>query len=130
MIVPMIEGEIDLKGGRVDQGISALRAAAQFEDDLYYDEPPAWLIPVRESLGAALLAANRISEAEAVYREDLTQFPNNGWSLFGLAKTLALEHREKESAAVSSEFTVVWAKADVTIDSSCLCQSGSVPSPR
>jgi hypothetical protein len=44
--------------------------------------------PVRQSLGAVLLAAGRAAEVEAVYREDLKQNPENGWSLYGLPLTL------------------------------------------
>ena len=35
--------------------------------------------------GRSLLKAGQPAEAEAVYREDLRRWPDNGWSLFGLA---------------------------------------------
>ena len=43
------------------------------EDELRYDEPPDWFVPVRHALGATLLKAGQPAEAEAVYREDLPQ---------------------------------------------------------
>ena len=81
-------------------------------------EPPAWFYPVRHNLGAALLAAGRAAEAEAVYREDLRQYPQNGWSLFGLAQSLQAQGRRTEAADVQRRFGEAWRHADVTITSS------------
>jgi len=125
LVEPMLEGEIDLRAGQVSPGLAALQQAEALEDGLGYDEPPSWLIPIRHALGAALLQRGRWAEAEAVYRQDLKKLPDNGWSLYGLARTLTLEHRAAEAAAVETRFQAVWAKADVSIDASCLCQSGS-----
>lgn len=46
--------------------------------------PPDRLQPVRRMLGAVLHSAGQYAEAEAVYREDLVHWPENGWSLYGL----------------------------------------------
>src|SRR5947207_5138367 len=51
----MVEGEILVREGKLDQGFAALRKAVNEEDALKYDEPPGWLIPVRHSLGASLM---------------------------------------------------------------------------
>ena len=53
------------------------------------------VLPVRHNLGAVLLDAAGFVEAEAVYREDLRQFPENGWSLFGLYNSLAGQQRTR-----------------------------------
>lgn len=125
IVTPMLAGEILLREGKVDEGLTALRAAVKAEDALRYDEPPSWIIPVRHSLGAALMAHQHYAEAEQVYREDLARLPGNGWSLFGLAESLALQHKTAESAAVRAQFTKVWSRADLSITSSCLCQPGA-----
>jgi tetratricopeptide (TPR) repeat protein len=122
---PMLEGEILVREGKVDEGISQLRTGVHAEDSLRYDEPPGWILPVRHSLGASLIQAGRYAEAEQVYREDLTQFPENGWSLYGLAHSLGLQHKQAEAAEVETRFDQVWGKADLHITSSCLCQPGS-----
>ena len=122
---PMLEGEILVREGKVDDGISQLRSAIRAEDSLRYDEPPGWILPVRHSLGASLIQAGRYAEAEQVYREDLAQFPENGWSLYGLAHSLELQHKQAEGAEVETRFDQVWGKADLHITSSCLCQPGS-----
>ncbi len=124
LLEPMVEGEIDLPAGQAAEGLAALRQAVILQDALNYDEPPGWLIPVRHALGAALLQRGKLAEAEAVYREDLQQYPNNGWALFGLARTLTLAGHADEAGQVEAQFQAVWAKADVTIDTSCLCQPG------
>lgn len=119
----MTEGEILIRENKLDQGIAGLREAVKLEDALHYDEPPGWLIPIRHSLGATLINAGRFAEAEAVYRDDLVKLPNNGWSLFGLAESLQMQHKnEKEARATRTKFKKLWAKADTEITSSCLCQ--------
>jgi len=124
VVTPMLEGEISLREGQADAGFAALRAAVKAEDALHYDEPPSWLIPVRHSLGAGLMQAGRYAEAEQVYREDLARLPQNGWALFGLAESLMRQHKTAEAETVRAQFKHVWAHADLTIRSSCLCQPG------
>ena len=126
VVTPMVEGEILLAEGQVDRGIEELRAAIQQEDALKYDEPPGWLIPVRHSLGAVLMKQQRFAEAEQVYREDLARLPDNGWSLFGLAETLRRQSKNADEASeTQAKFEKVWAKADLKITTSCLCQPQS-----
>ena len=121
---PMLEGEILIREGKLDEGLSQLRTAVAAEDALRYDEPPGWILPVRHSLGVNLLQAGRFAEAEQVYRDDLARLPENGWSLFGLARSLELQQKSDEAAAVEARFHKIWSKADVQITSSCLCQPG------
>ena len=65
----------------------------------------------------------RFAEAEQVYREDLVRLPENGWSLFGLAESLRKQDKNAgEVARTQAKFKNVWAKADLTISTSCLCQ--------
>lgn len=117
----MVEGEILIREGRLEDGFSALRVAVQAEDALKYDEPPGWLVPVRHALGASLVKAKRYAEAEQVYRDDLARLPENGWSLFGLAQSLRAQGKS-DAAAVEQRFRAVWSKADLEIPSSCMCQ--------
>ena len=123
VITPMVAGEIGLREGGAEAALAALRTAAKAEDELNYSEPPDWLIPVRHSLGAALLRYGRFKEAEQLYREDLARLPGDPWALFGLAESLIPQHRIEEAEAARAQFKQAWAKADLTIDSSCLCQS-------
>jgi tetratricopeptide (TPR) repeat protein len=120
----MVEGEILVREGKTDEGLDKLREAVKLEDALHYDEPPAWMIPGRHVLGAALMKAGKAAEAEQVYRDDLKKLPNNGWSLFGLADSLRKQGKDDEAKEVDARFKEVWSKADIQITSSCLCQTG------
>ena len=121
----MLEGEILIAEGKLEEGLAELRAAVREEDALKYDEPPGWLIPVRHSLGAILMRAGRVAEAEQVYREDLKRLPENGWALFGLAESLRAQKHEEEAAATNAKFKKIWARSDLKITSSCFCQPGA-----
>jgi tetratricopeptide (TPR) repeat protein len=94
------------------RAIDHLRRAVLLEDELVYGEPPEWSIPVRQELGAMLLQAGRAPEAEATYREELERFPENGWSLHGLALSLAAQGRDAEAAEVEGRFKKAWDGAD------------------
>jgi hypothetical protein len=105
--------------------VKLLRGAVKVEDGLRYDEPPDWMQPVRHTLGAVLLTAGRYGEAEAVYREDLARWPDNGWSLFGLGRALRLEKKDGGAVPVEARFQSVWRRADVKLGSTCYCQVGA-----
>jgi len=119
----MVAGEISYRAGKVDEGLAELRRAVEAEDALRYDEPPDWILPVRHALGAVLLKERRFAEAEQVYREDLKRLPENGWSLYGLSRTLQGEEQTDKASAVEQRFQKIWAHADIVIESSCLCQT-------
>lgn len=116
--VPMLRGELAMARGQRKTGISALRAAVVAEDRLAYNEPPDWPLPVRPYLGAALLDAGRAKEAVAVYAQDLAKYPENGWSLHGLAR--AQTKLKQTDAAADSErrLTAAWQWADVELTAS------------
>lgn len=117
----MMEGEILYREGRVDPSVSALREAVRREDSLHYIEPPYWMLHVRHALGAVLLHSHRPKEAEVVYRDDLVRHPENGWSLFGLARSLQMQGRGAEAGAITARFNVAWQDADFKLSSSCCC---------
>jgi tetratricopeptide (TPR) repeat protein len=84
-----LRADLLLARGEAQPAVALLLDATRIEDALEYDEPHLWLAPTRHALGAALLAAGRAAEAERAYREDLQHYPDNGWSLSGLALALA-----------------------------------------
>ena len=110
-----LAGEIALRRGRAGEAVRQFRAAAALEDGLFYAEPPTWYYPMRQSLGKALLAASRPKDAEAVYRQDLSRFPGNGWSLYGLTQSLKRQGRINESRKVWKMFEESWNGADVKL---------------
>ena len=120
----VLEGEILYREGRTKEGIAALRDAVEIEDEMKYLEPPLWMVPVRHALGATLMDSSRYAEAEPAYREDLIQHPENGWSLYGLARSLQLQGKKAEAAVVLARFEKAWQYADVKMTSSCCCLPG------
>jgi cytochrome c-type biogenesis protein CcmH/NrfG len=62
--------------------------------------------------------AGRHAEAEKVYREDLRRFPENGWSLFGLAQALRAQGKKNDAATAEARFRRAWADTDVTLTAS------------
>jgi len=54
-------------------------------------QPPDWPLPVRPYLGATLLDARQPQEAAAAYLQDPAKYPDNGWSLHGLARASDVE---------------------------------------
>lgn len=113
-----LRAEIFLRGGQVERAITRFSRAVELEDQLSFAEPPTWYYPARQSLGNALMLANRATEAEPVYREDLKHFPENGWSLKGLEQSLRAQGRTEEALEVERRFDQAWRAADVQITGS------------
>ena len=108
-----LEGEMAAKKGRFDEAVKHLRNAAAGEDELTYDEPPPWYLPIRQRLGMVLLEAGKPAEAEKAFREDLVRRPENGWSLRGLSLSLTAQKKTQEASAVEARFKKAWENADV-----------------
>ncbi len=114
----VLAGELAAARGDHETAIALLEKAVAREDDLNYDEPPPWHAPVRHFLGAVLLDAGRPAAAETVYLEDLRRHPENGWSLFGLARSLRAQGKLEAAAGAEARFAAAWAGADLELESS------------
>jgi len=112
----LLEGEIAGRSGKTDDAVRLLTRAAGMQDSLRYDEPPPFYATARQALGAVLIGAGRNREAADVYREDLKRFPENGWSLYGLAE--AVKASGEASGPTRQRFKKAWDKADVEIGAS------------
>ena len=120
----MVEGETLWREGDRAQAYAKLREAVELEDALVYDEPPAWMVPVRHALGALLIAGGESDEAEEVYRADLVKNPKNGWSLTGLQQSLFGQGDAAGAMELNSAINDAFASADVKPTSSCYCEPG------
>jgi hypothetical protein len=116
-----LEGELLAREGKPAEGAAALKKAVELEDKLKYDEPPDRFIPARHSPGLELLAAGDAAGAEAAYREDLVRWPENGWALAGLSKSLEAQGKSGPAAEAAAHAAKVWARADLPPKTSCLC---------
>jgi tetratricopeptide (TPR) repeat protein len=109
----VLSAEIALGRRNATAVLRQYAAAVALEDSLIYMEPPDWPVPVRQLQGAALLKLGRLKEAETAFRDDLKKFPDNGWSLAGLQRSLEKQGRTTEAAAVKARFDIAWRAADV-----------------
>ncbi|MEE8468585.1 MAG: tetratricopeptide repeat protein, partial [Planctomycetota bacterium] len=122
VIEHFVPGELALQRGDLELAIEHLEQAVEAEDKLGYSgEPPDYLQPIRHTLGAVYLKAGRFEDAERVYREDLAEFPDNGWSLYGLSRALHSQGRTAEARQFEQEYELAWSKADEPITTSCKC---------
>jgi len=113
-----LEGEYLARSGEVSKSLAPFRQAIELEENLNYNEPSDWHYPVRQSLGAVLLENGNAQEAERVYRADLENYPENGWSLFGLYKSLVAQGKTKEAEQVKQRFEKAWQWADFELKAS------------
>jgi tetratricopeptide (TPR) repeat protein len=95
--------------------LESLRKAVEIEDSLAYDEPPAWFLPVRESLGGALMMTGDYAGAEQVFRADLEKNRRNGRSLFGLVESLKAQGKTHAASLVEQSFEKAWNNADTKL---------------
>ncbi len=113
-----LAGELALRTGDAAGAVDQLRAAAEIEDGMIYEEPPLWYMPVRHSLGRALLEAGLPAEAEEAYLQDLERFPENGWALYGLTQALKAQGKTSAAEEAESRFREAWSGADVELTAS------------
>jgi tetratricopeptide (TPR) repeat protein len=95
--------------------IERLKKALELEDSLNYDEPEDWYIPVRESLGGALMMNGDYAEAEKVFRAELKKHLRNGRALFGLLESLKAQNKKEAARFVEMEFQAAWKNADTKL---------------
>ncbi len=116
----VLAGELASLNGDLSNATEHLKNAVTLEDHLVYTEPAAWHIPTRQNLGAVLLKAANYTEAEKVYRQDLTILRQNGWSLMGLYESLKGQGKIDEANSIKQEFDTAWQHADIEITTSVL----------
>jgi tetratricopeptide (TPR) repeat protein len=108
----VLSGEIAVRRQRYNDAIQLFEDAIKIEEALPYSEPPLWPLSVRHHVGTALLLADRPSEAETAYREDLLRHPDNGWALIGLIQSLRAQQKDDQAAEAEDRFKKAWAHAD------------------
>ncbi len=131
----MLRGEIEYRKGNYDTAFAHLRHSVELDDALPYDEPWGWMQPTRHALGALLFEQGHVSEAEAVYREDLglggtlsraSIHPDNVWSLKGLHDCLKARGETIEIRQIKQRLDLALARADGTVGASCFCAQAAM----
>jgi len=101
-------GRVAEARGDLNGTIKAFEEAVAAQDTLPYTEPPYWYYPVRQSLGAALLRAGRLDEAESAFRASFAKTPSNGWALRGLMEVYRQRGDTAALAAARKRFETTW----------------------
>ena len=113
-----LEGEINAKEKKYAAAISLLQEATKIEDALNYNEPPDWFFSVRHHLGAVMIEAEKVQEAQKVYEKDLKNYPKNGWALKGLMNVYEKLGNTQKYNEAKNQFDEAWKHADIKISSS------------
>jgi len=111
----LLDARIARESGKIESEIAALERAVKLQDGFGYAEPPTFFYPVRETLGSAYARAQRLDDAERVFRDDLAHDRENPRALFGLAETLARAGRAGEAHAARARFERAWRQADTEL---------------
>ena len=111
----VLKAELMTKKGDYKMAIELLRQAIVLEDNLNYNEPPDWFFSVRHLLGDALMNSGDYAGAETIYKEDLANWPKNGFALNGLYESLKGQNKSKEAEDVKAQFEITWKYADSEI---------------
>ncbi len=131
----MLRGEIEYRKENFDLAFAHLRRSVELDDNLPYDEPWGWMQPTRHALGALLFEQGHLTEAEAVYREDLglgetlsraSIHPDNVWSLKGLHDCLKARGDRIELPQIKQRLELALARADRAVAASCFCAQSAM----
>jgi len=125
-----LEGKIALARGDKQAAYDLLNKAVAAEDATAYAEPSDWDLPVRETLGGALLANGEYAAAEKVFRAEIQRHHRNGRALFGLAEALRKQNKELAAKSVQLEFEKAWQYADTKLTVASLAGIGETASAK
>jgi len=104
----VLTGRIAMAKGDPAAAAQSFEKAALLQESLIYMEPPYWYYPVRQSLGAALLTAGRVDEAEQAFQAALKRSPNSGWALFGLKEVAKARGDKAAEQDAEARLSKVW----------------------
>ncbi|MDX2178198.1 MAG: hypothetical protein SFV18_01315 [Bryobacteraceae bacterium] len=81
-----LDAQILVAAGKIERGLRALENAANAERRLRYTEPPYYMRPVNEALGALAVKHGDLRLARKAYEGALEQYPADAIALRGLAR--------------------------------------------
>jgi tetratricopeptide (TPR) repeat protein len=111
----LLSGTIALKEKRINDAIGAFEKAATAEENMVYNEPRDWLLNPKHYLGNAYLVNGDGINAEKIFRKDLLNNNENGWSLLGLYNALLLQKKNEDAAKILSRYKTAFAQADIKL---------------
>jgi tetratricopeptide (TPR) repeat protein len=111
-----LRGIILIGQKRVDDGLTAIRSAAERYDSMAFDfGPPVPFKPPRELLGEQLLKAGKPAQAVVEFQAVLKKAPNRSLTLLGLARAQSAAHDATGAAATYRQLLANWHAADADL---------------
>jgi predicted Zn-dependent protease len=121
-VLPVVEtvlawqqAEIAMAAGDMKAAIAAATRGVEIEDTIESREPPILAAGSRTLLGQIYLKAQRWSDAEKTFREDLADQPGSGWALRGLTIALMKQGKSAEATAAKVNWERAWQDADLVM---------------
>lgn len=94
--------------GNPARAVTLYEQAENIEATIPYTEPPYWYYPIAQSRGATHYALGQYDEAREAFRKALFMAPNDGWALYGLARTEQKLGHKLEAAATTAALEKIW----------------------
>lgn len=111
-----LRGIVLIRQQHAEEGLAAIRAAAQRYDSMAFDfGPPVPLKPPHELLGEQLLQLGEPAQAVVEFQAALKKAPNRSLSLLGLARAQVAAHDAKGAAATYRKLLANWHAADADL---------------
>ena len=99
---------------RLPEAKTLFEQAAHEEKKIGYREPPAYIRPVGETEGAALLRAGDAAGAHTAYAAALKERPNSGFSLYGMAQASEAAGNTAAAREEYAKFLTAWKNSDAS----------------
>jgi hypothetical protein len=132
----LLDGALAYHQGAHQTAYGHLRRAVEFDDNLSYTEPWAWMHPPSHVLAALLLDQGHVEEAKQVCRDDLglsgnvqrcAQHTDNVLALHPLVECLRHRGEREQRLRLEHKVHAAIVMADVPITSPFLCRVGVTP---
>jgi tetratricopeptide (TPR) repeat protein len=114
----VLEAKVLVNERKNDAAKKLLSEAIIIEDGLNYNEPPDWFFSVRHILGNLYLETGDFARADKIFREDLYNWPKNGFALSGLTAALMAQGKTEEAAQMDKQFQEAWKLAEMELKGS------------
>ena len=114
----------------LEEAIPILSEAVVKQVSFVYDEPPKWFMPMRQCLGTLQRRAGHLVDAKATFINDLSKYPENPWSLYGLLQVERLQKVDpKVLKRLETRLAQATKHADRPLESPCpMFESKALPS--
>ena len=107
----ILEGELAWSEGNMEAAINSFEKAAEYYENLNYDEPEPLPFSPRHWLGAAYSEIGAHSKALEQYNIDLDEHPHNIWGLWGVRE--ALSNLERNDLKINEELETAFSFSDI-----------------